>query len=382
MPKITAPSDVVCTPGRNNVDVADQAYLSKEDNSCCPKLIPSSIADTSSTHTNDYYSEPLSSSPPTAFTSSILGLDTDNTTRDSEPVPFSSTPDLGSREASSSPIPDYDSPIVVTPPEERFIRILDSKLQALLNATTKRWTSILSVEKSTKGENKPHVLKPTASIDDYDTTPTSTHSVQSRVSLKRKRSQLQVPYTPTASTRSGDVHVEESTESEKITTTCREIPTPKKLKETSFNYTVTETASARRARSLSACSSYSSLVPTEIDSLSRPSTPIYKVPAVPIIAPPDFSDIPRPPLSPDDASEARLRVLLQKERIFRQREGFEKGFNNILDSSVTKEQVDDLLGIDEDFRKEVITWMLRVRTLIYLSCVDVSCVLRSRQAKN
>ena len=44
-------------------------------------------------------------------------------------------------------------------------------------------------------------------------------------------------------------------------------------------------------------------------------------PPVPIIAPPTFAEIPKPPLSTDDEAEVRLKILLEKERGMRLDDG-------------------------------------------------------------
>ena len=55
-------------------------------------------------------------------------------------------------------------------------------------------------------------------------------------------------------------------------------------------------------------------------------------------------------------------------RIFREvfvvLDGFEKGFNAVFNKDITQEEVDDLLGLDEDFRTKAINWLLQV--IIYL----------------
>ena len=98
-------------------------------------------------------------------------------------------------------------------------------------------------------------------------------------------------------------------------------------------------------------------------------TPICKKQGVPIIAPPPYEDIPRAPLSADDAAEARLKILLEKEESQRQVDGFEKGFNAVFDKDITQEEVDDLLGLDEDFRTKAINWLLQVfiRLCLYIT---------------
>ncbi|EJC99455.1 uncharacterized protein FOMMEDRAFT_148678 [Fomitiporia mediterranea MF3/22] len=312
---------------------------------------------------SNYRSEQFSSSPSTSrrdFTSPRTTLDTDTFTQDSEPAPYSSTPDLGSQDL-SSPSTDFDSQVIVTPPEKKFIRILEQKLQALVNSKRNRDKSPHESAEDSAEDNEAE--KPLATGSDIgqaaelDLTPSTTQSTKSEGSLKRKRLDTCSRDTSVGTEASTDEDTDVEDE-DKLTDLA--VPVSKKLKETSFNYAATETASARRARSLSVCSSHASLIPTEVASPSRPSTPVSKVEAVPIIAPPGFDAIPRPPLSPDDAAEARLKILLHKEWLLRRHHGFEKGINDIFGTSITKDQVDDFLGIDEEFRKEIIAWMLRV----------------------
>ena len=309
--------------------------------------------------------ERFSSSPstsPKTGTSPRTANDVSAYTQDSEPVPFSSTPDLGSRTASSSPGYDYDSQLVVTPPEEKFIRTLDRKLQALLATENRAGVLPLSHTRTQDEASQTTVSVKTAA--ESDTTPSSLGSGNSQLSLKRKRTE---PPTCDTTVEHAETTIEEGEDTEvEDSNTQDSAPACKKLKETSFNYAVTEPASMRRARSLSVTSSHESLVPTEKASPSPPSTPVYKAPAVPIIAPPDFCSIPRPPLSPDDVSEARLKALLKREIYLRRREGFEGGIDDIFDRSTSKEQVDEILGIDEECRKEVIGWMLRASGQCFL----------------
>lgn len=58
----------------------------------------------------------------------------------------------------------------------------------------------------------------------------------------------------------------------------------------------------------------------------RRPAPRASSPPVPIIAPPEFVDIPRAPLSREDAAEARLKVMLEKENRERVEDGLASRF--------------------------------------------------------
>jgi hypothetical protein len=118
---------------------------------------------------------------------------------------------------------------------------------------------------------------------------------------------------------------------------------------------------------------------------------------VPIIAPPPFHLIPKKPLSMEDAAEGRLRVLLEREREMRVEDGlgvgdFGKWEGGRVDDTVDEVEgkyglVEDVgslehamlltatadgplnhtrhfnLGIQDMFRRDIIEWILDVRTL-------------------
>lgn len=88
-----------------------------------------------------------------------------------------------------------------------------------------------------------------------------------------------------------------------------------------------------RTTSIDDTEEYKSTAPvtstTQSHSLTRGYPPQYPGPythktilaPVPIIAPPHYAEIPKIPLSADDAAEARLAVLLEKERGMRLDDG-------------------------------------------------------------
>jgi len=86
----------------------------------------------------------------------------------------------------------------------------------------------------------------------------------------------------------------------------------------------------------------------------------------PIIAPPPFELIPRKPVSAEDAAEGRLRVVLEREREMRVRDGlglggmWESGKVDVRDGVIVAAALNLNLGIHDTFRREVIEWMLDV----------------------
>ena len=283
-------------------------------------------------------------------------------TQDTDPVPFSSTPDLGSRTASSTPDSERDPP---TPVWDPFVRVLHEKLEALVESGMKECRSAAVDYEEEEADYSGEECK---SADEYETTPstatTTTNATTAGAATaksyqqKRKHSDS---FGSECSTELASDNEEEQQRTLKDKDTHPNIPVSKKLRETSFSYSATEAASIRRAHSLSISST---TLPQILRSDSPPSgtsfTPICKKQGVPIIAPPPYEDIPRAPLSADDAAEARLKILLEKEESQRQVDGFEKGFNAVFDKDITQEEVDDLLGLDEDFRTKAINWLLQV----------------------
>lgn len=158
-------------------------------------------------------------------------------------------------------------------------------------------------------------------------------------------------------------------------------PLSKKLKESSFSYLTKQTASSRRAQSLSARSSFASAQPLVPTVPCSPSKARSKGPAVPIVAPPEYCYIPSAPLTPDDAAEARLKIILERESAQRRQEGFENGINACFED-ITQEQFDEFLGIEEEFRSKVIRWMLTVRVAGKVAYISHSCCRRLYPARS
>ncbi|THG96822.1 hypothetical protein EW145_g7712 [Phellinidium pouzarii] len=308
---------------------------------------------------------------------------------DVEPVPFSSTPDLGSR-ASSSSSSESVSQSVRTPSEDNFINILDRKLEAIVKKEREcedrlkiRWSGhVHSGEMNSKRNSRfnSYSLESVTHSEKYALTPGGAGWSPAPIPSERAH---RAPKRGRTDDSNCDPKAQIETNSNaegKKTDTHLDIPVSKKLKETSFSYTVTETASSRRAHTLSACASFTSsspLVPTEPASPTGSNTSDGKSTHVLIIAPPTFAAIPRPPLTPDDAAEARLGILMEKEMERRRLDGFEKGFNPFFDKFITQENVNTFLGIDEHFRMKVIQWMLRVTPSKKLRVAGLRDQLRS-----
>ncbi|TDL18217.1 hypothetical protein BD410DRAFT_843054 [Rickenella mellea] len=125
--------------------------------------------------------------------------------------------------------------------------------------------------------------------------------------------------------------------------------------QTSFNYQTTEPASARRAKSLnssvhSSFESPSSLVTTvPVTPIRRPG--FHLILDLPIIAPPCYAFIPRPPLSVEDIAEERIKVLLGREAAQRREDGFGTGYLQVQAPTY---------GIESAFRARVVKWLLTV----------------------
>ncbi|KAI5120986.1 hypothetical protein M0805_000447 [Coniferiporia weirii] len=326
--------------------------------------------------------------PPPPLISSKTDEERDRSNQDTEPVPFSSTPDLGSPVSTTGS--ESGSQAVMTPPGDKFINLLNRKLKALANTEENNEghsetcpVGCVQDEAVLKERSidKPHPPDMTAYSNkrisipsDFGWCPTPIPPVKAKQALKRKRDD---PHSDC------DVEVETDAESDsenRLNIGHTGVSVSKKLKETSFSYSVTETASSRRAHSLSACASFtssSSPVTTEPASPVSSAVQTQSARPVPIIAPPGFISIPRPPLTPDDAAEARLRILLKKDRTYRHLDGFEEVFNPIFDKDLTQRSVDAFLGIDTAFRREVIQWMLRVTPSKKLRVAELRDQLRT-----
>lgn len=263
----------------------------------------------------------------TSWSYSMLEPSSEEPTQASEPVPFSSTPDLGSRNSSSSSNSAFKSVIVVTPPQDRFTRVLDQKLNALLQADKSSPYQHMEQDADDWSNNS------SQSPDEYETTPSVSES--GRAFMKRKRMQ--------------------SKESQKENVIIPGSQSSKKRKQTSFSYAAVEKASIRQAHSLSACSSFVSNATTEPVTSSGVSTP-----GIPIIDLPPFDLIPKPYLSSDDAAESRLRVLIKKDAALRARDGFATGINPVFDQAISPEQMGEFLGLDESLRRTIVEWLLTV----------------------
>ena len=264
----------------------------------------------------------------TSWSYSMFEPSSEEPTQPSEPVPFSSTPDLGSRNSSSSSSSALRSAVVVTPPaQEKFTRVLDQKLNALLKASKSSPCQHIARDWDDWSNHS------CQSPDEYETTPSVSES--GRAFMKRKRMQ-------TASSQKEE-HIAPGVQSSK------------KRKHTSFSYAAVEKASARQAHSLSAFSSFASNATTEPVTSSGASTP-----DIPVIAPPPFELIPKPYLCSDEFAEARLKILMRKDSTLRARDGFAAGINGAFDETVSSEQMSDFLGIDEGLRRTVIAWLLSV----------------------
>ncbi|KAH8109612.1 hypothetical protein DFH11DRAFT_1515335 [Phellopilus nigrolimitatus] len=305
-------------------------------------------------------------SPP--FTSSLKpNEEQDESIQDAEWVPYSSTPDLRSQ-ASSPSDSGSGSQAVKTPPENLFTCSLFQKLRALADDPLQNYKRIKfcqsdNLQESQETSPGSFAVKSCALSDNGTesadaATGRSTLSSSSNGALKRKRAGSSSRY---AEANSVEVETDvESSPGNKHDPIRPSVPVSKKLKETSFTYTATETASSRRAHSLSACPSFTStdsLDATEPASPTGSATPVDPLPAV---APLEFTVIPRPAAAANDVAKARLKVLLQKEKARRKREGFEGGINVVFDNNITQDEINTFLGIDEDFRREVIKWMLYV----------------------
>ncbi|KAH8111550.1 hypothetical protein DFH11DRAFT_1745532 [Phellopilus nigrolimitatus] len=172
----------------------------------------------------------------------------------------------------------------------------------------------------------------------------STLSSSSNGALKRKRAGFSSHH---AETNSVEVETDvESNPGNKHDLIRPSVPVSKKLKETSFTYTATETASSRRAHSLSACPSFTSTASLDATEPASPTGSATPVDPLPAVAPLEFTIIPR----------RRPRLTTRK----RKREGFEGGINVVFDNNITQDEINTFLGIDEGFRREVIKWMLYV----------------------
>lgn len=290
----------------------------------------------------------------------------DKHSEDIDSLQNSSTPDLRSRSSSSSSLSGPDIQLLKTPPQDAFVTSLSKKLEALINAgrldydrVKPRYTDYSSDFDATEFfENGSYYRSNSRGSSQSDVY--STPKVEARPALKRKRR---------GSNSSHDAELESnaSFSSDRKAIPHPSDPNPKKAKKTSFSYAAARTASERRAQGLSASASLASasdLVATEPVSPVNSShiSSLCSNTRV-IVAAPDFSSIPRPPLNSDDAAEKRLIILLQKEEERRHLDGFERGVNLIFDKKITQEEVDSFLGIDESFRRKVIQWML------YVSCI-------------
>lgn len=297
--------------------------------------------------------------------SPILPICLNYKTKDLEVItrlPNSSTPDLRSRSSSSSCLSGPDSQLLKTPPQDTFISSLNRKLEELLKEGRlfderlkpryNDYSSGCSTEIISRNPSCSQVPIPL-------TNNFSASEVKPTHNLKRKRN-------GSASSHDAELESDASISDGKRKKAAGSMdPNLKKLKRSSFSYATSETASARRARGLSASTSFASasagMVSTEPvspaswctnDSLCSKLPPIIPVPAFPFI--------PRPPYTADDAAEQRLQTMLRKEGERRLKDGFEIGVNMIFDKIITQEQVNSFLGIDEDFRRKVIQWMLYV----------------------
>lgn len=283
--------------------------------------------------------------------------------------PNSSTPDLRSRSSSTSSLSAADSQALKTPPQDAFVLSLNRKLEALIregrlndDRLKPRYTdysSKLDVEEAF--ERRSYECSYSQESVNRSGTGASPNAETHHI-LKRKRN---------GSNSSHDAELESGASSsggncKKIIRSS--ILNSKKMKRTSFSYAASKTASARLAQGLSASASFASasgLVSTEPVSPPDWSTASNSCEHNPtVVSLPNFSSIPRPPLTADDAAEQRLRIMLQKEEERRLLDGFERGINLVFDKKITQDEVDSFLGIDESFRRKVIQWMLSVRPFV------------------
>lgn len=264
------------------------------------------------------------------------------------------TPELGSV-TSSSYASDYQD--VQTPAHD--IHLLNQKLRILAQNIEKFGARgvvcVPEPEESTASLTSSTSSKTCAHHSDLLSTSASR---ELRKDNKRKRAGSYSSHDAEAESAGLETGTNSSTENAQPDDSLA--PLSKKLKESSFSYLTKQTASSRRAQSLSARSSFASaqlLVPTVPCS---PTKARSEIPAVPIVAPPEYCYIPSAPLTPDDAAEVRLKIILERETAQRRQEGFENGVNACFED-ITQEQFDEFLGIEEEFRSKVIRWMLTVR---------------------
>lgn len=117
-------------------------------------------------------------------------------------------------------------------------------------------------------------------------------------------------------------------------------------------------ASERLAASLnsSACSSFDSSNPAHSSLLPK----ALLVTALPIIAPPEYSLIPRAPLTPDDAAEARLKNLLSREKLCREEDRLSSGMSSDI---VSCNNIQSVFGVEHSFWLQVTKWLIDVSSI-------------------
>ncbi|KLO04875.1 hypothetical protein SCHPADRAFT_1003161 [Schizopora paradoxa] len=300
---------------------------------------------------------------------------------------FSSTPDLASKSPSNVSNCDSVTQGVRTPVVDEFIMELDKKLLELVNNGKENqevW-QLSNPENYYSGACSGYESY-VSSCMGYSRSLTCTGTTTAQFSprppcpqsvLKRKRSAA-MQESQNDGLRNDALESRIIDENEDRNQTAP--PASKRAKpvpDTSFSYFAKEAASLRKSRSLTNDPSIDvptnaiSTVPAspgeesdyDAHSTNEADLDLEKrrqlIPFLPIIAPPPYHEIPRPPASPDDAAEARLRLLLEKEKTSRHFDGFENGVNDCF-SGVSQEEIDQILGIDEDLRRSVVDWMLAV----------------------